>query len=152
MGNLALIAYGVAFVGSCLSWVLLLAGTGNPKCTFSCDFSCPVCPRVQHHMHVCLPAGQQGQCGTCFWEDQNCGELPGGRAPNSWMKWADEADNPWACMQGRCTASARRRACTTLGCLGGLSGFSSSFCSSVSQLGCAHRLCSNSLQPLGLGC
>ncbi|EIE24919.1 kinase-like protein [Coccomyxa subellipsoidea C-169] len=28
MGNLALIAYGVAFVGSCLSWVLLLAGTG----------------------------------------------------------------------------------------------------------------------------
>ncbi|BDA49354.1 probable cAMP-dependent protein kinase catalytic subunit alpha [Coccomyxa sp. Obi] len=28
MGSLALIAYGVAFVGSCLAWVLLLAGTG----------------------------------------------------------------------------------------------------------------------------
>lgn len=29
MGSLALIAYGVAFVGSCLAWVLLLAGTGK---------------------------------------------------------------------------------------------------------------------------
>lgn len=45
-------------------------------------------------MHVWAPAGQEGQSGTCSWEDQNCGEFPRGQSSVFWVKRADEVDKP----------------------------------------------------------